>query len=110
VIEYKIIKEIEANPSHTQRSLARKLGVSLGKMNYVLSGLIDKGIIKAGKLASHPESIRWNYLLTPQGIEEKLQITRRYLKKRLEEFDTLKKEIELLQEEVGAGIRSKPGG
>ena len=100
MIEYKVIKELEENPSHTQRSLAQKLNVSLGKMNYVLSGLVEKGIIKAKKLKNHPDKIRWQYLLTPQGVKEKIKITGEYLKKRLKEFEQIQNEIEELKEEV----------
>lgn len=100
MIEYKVIKELEENPSHTQRSLAQKLNVSLGKINYVLSGLVEKGIIKAKKLKNHPDKIRWQYLLTPQGVKEKIKITSDYLKKRLKEFEYIQNEIEELKEEI----------
>jgi EPS-associated MarR family transcriptional regulator len=100
MIEYKVIKELEANPSHTQRTLAHKLDVSLGKINYVLSGLIQKGIIKAKKLKNHPENIRWQYILTPQGVKEKIIITREYLKKRIREFEQIQTEIEELKKDV----------
>lgn len=100
MIEYKVIKELEENPSHTQRSLAQKLNVSLGKMNYVLSGLIEKGIIKAKKLKNHPDKIRWQYLLTPQGVKEKIKITHDYLIKRMKEFEKIQNEIKELKEEV----------
>ena len=100
MIEYKIIKELESNPSHTQRSLAEKLDVSLGKINYVLSGLVEKGVIKAKKLKNHPQNIRWQYLLTAQGVKEKLKITRTYLRRRLRDFEQIQREITLLQREV----------
>ena len=100
MIEYKVIKELEENPSHTQRSLAQKMNVSLGKMNYVLSGLVEKGIIKAKKLKNNPDKIRWQYLLTPQGVKEKIKITSEYLKKRLHEFEQIQDEIEELKKEV----------
>jgi len=100
MFEYKVIKEIENNPSHTQRTLADKLGVSLGKVNYVLSGLIEKGLIRAKKLKNEPENIRWNYLLTRKGLQEKVELTRNYLKRREEEFEVLRLEIEVLKKEV----------
>ena len=101
MIEYKVIKEIEQNPAHTQRSLAQKLDISLGKANYVLAGLIQKGIIKAKRLKKEPEKIRWRYILTPKGMKEKATLTRNYLNKRLHEFDAMQKEIEELRLEVG---------
>ncbi|MBN1604452.1 MAG: MarR family EPS-associated transcriptional regulator [Chitinispirillaceae bacterium] len=100
MFEYKVIKEIESNPSHTQRTLADKLGVSLGKVNYVLTGLIEKGLIRAKKLKNEPENIRWNYLLTREGLQEKVELTRNYLKRREEEFEVLRQEIEVLKKEV----------
>jgi EPS-associated MarR family transcriptional regulator len=98
--EYKVLKEIEINPSHTQRSLAEKLNVSLGKINFIISGLVEKGIIKAKKLKNNPDKIRWQYILTPKGIKEKIRITREYLNKRTEEYENIKKELEELKEEV----------
>jgi len=100
MIEYKILRELEKNPDSTQRTLAGKLDVSLGKINYVLTGLIKKGIIKAQKLKNDPQNIRWNYLLTPQGIQEKVQITKNYLENRLNEFDKIQREIDELKREM----------
>ncbi|MBN1308640.1 MAG: MarR family EPS-associated transcriptional regulator [Chitinispirillaceae bacterium] len=105
MIEYKVLKEIESNPRHTQRTLAGNLGVSLGKMNYILGGLIEKGIVKAKRLRDQPGSIRWNYLLTPEGIQEKIRITRNYLARRQAEFTALKNEIAELEREVRAEKR-----
>ena len=100
MIEYKLLKEIEQNPSSTQRRLAEKLGVSLGKINYVLAGLMSKGIIKAQKLKNDPRNIRWSYLLTSKGIHEKIKTTQSYLQKRLLEYDALENEISELRKEV----------
>jgi len=100
MIEYKIIREIEQNPMHTQRTLAEKLDISLGKANYVLAGLIEKGIVKVKKLKNHPGQIRWQYVLTPAGMKEKITITKQYLEKRLTEFDELQQEIVLLKKQV----------
>jgi len=100
MIEYKVIKELEENPSHTQRSLAQKLNVSLGKVNYILSGIVEKGIIRAKRLKNSPDKIRWQYLLTPQGMKEKIKITHEYLTRRVKEFEQIQKEIEELKKEV----------
>jgi len=100
MIEYKVIREIEINPSHTQRSLAEKLDISLGKVNYVLAGLIEKGLVKAKKLKNNPEKIRWQYILTPEGMKEKVEITKKYLRRRLLDFEELQKEISFLKGEV----------
>jgi EPS-associated MarR family transcriptional regulator len=102
VIEYKVIREIELNPMHTQRSLAEKLDISLGKVNYVLAGLIEKGIIKTNKLKNNPDKIRWQYILTPAGVKEKIKITQQYLRRRLQEYGEIRKEIAQLEQEVSA--------
>jgi EPS-associated MarR family transcriptional regulator len=100
MIEYHVLREIQNNTKITQRSLAESLDISLGKANYVLSGLIDKGIIKAKKLKNNPDKIRWQYILTPQGVKDKVQITKDYLKRRLTEYEQIQKEIEALRLEV----------
>jgi EPS-associated MarR family transcriptional regulator len=104
MIEYKLIRELQENPAHTQRTLAEKLNVSLGKINYVLAGLVEKGYIKARKLKNHPERIRWQYILTAEGLREKVRITQRYLRNRISEFDEIQKEIEELKKEVEASV------
>jgi MarR family transcriptional regulator, temperature-dependent positive regulator of motility len=111
MIEYHVLKEITNNPAHTQRSLAKSLDISLGKANYVLTGLIDKGIVKAKKLKNNPDKIRWQYILTPRGIGEKVRITRDYLQRRLDEYEQIQKEIAVLKVEVDkeASALSSPG-
>jgi EPS-associated MarR family transcriptional regulator len=100
MIEYRVIRELESNPSHTQRSLAEKLDISLGKANYVLGGLIEKGIVKAKKLKNNPENIRWQYILTPAGVKEKINITQQYLQRRIKEFEEIQQEIIMLKKDV----------
>jgi EPS-associated MarR family transcriptional regulator len=100
MIEYKLIRELEKNPSHTQRTLADKLDISLGKVNYVLAGFMEKGFIKAKKLKNNPDKIRWQYLLTPAGIKNKIKISRDYLYERLEEFSRIQQEIAELKQEI----------
>lgn len=104
MIEYKVLKEIESNPQHTQRSLAGSLGISLGKMNYILGGLIEKGVVKVKRLKNEPGSIRWHYLLTTEGIQEKIRITRSYLARRREEFVALRQEIAELEREMSRDV------
>ena len=100
MIEYKLIRELDKNPYHTQRTLASTLDISLGKANYVLAGLIQKGIIKVKKLKNHPDNIRWKYILTPKGIREKIRITQNYLHTRIEEFDRIRREIQEIKSEI----------
>ena len=97
---YQLIKILEANPRTSQRELARGMDISLGKVNYCLKGLMKKGIIKAQRFKNSDNKATYAYLLTPRGIEAKSRITARYLKRRLEEYDKLRQEIQMLQEEV----------
>jgi EPS-associated MarR family transcriptional regulator len=100
MIEYKVMREIEQNPMHTQRTLAETLDISLGKANYVLAGLVEKGVVKVKKLKNHPDKIRWQYVLTPAGVKEKLKKTREYLRGRLKEYEDLQAEIAQLKREL----------
>ncbi|GAU07635.1 MarR family EPS-associated transcriptional regulator [Desulfoplanes formicivorans] len=97
---YKIYKILEANPEISQRELARKLDVSLGKANYCLKGLVEKGLIKVSRFSNAKNKLVYLYLLTPKGIEHKAKVTLRYLKRRMQEYDELKEEIARLREEV----------
>ena len=93
-----VIKEIEANPKATQREVSKKLGISLGKTNYLLRELIQKGIIKGESFSSNPGKVKKiSYLLTPKGFEEKLRLTYHFLKKKESEYNILKEEWEKSQ-------------
>ena len=105
-IHLKVLRCIEENPEITQRALARELGVSLGKVNYCLKALIGRGWVKARNFKNSNKKAAYAYLLTPAGIERKAQITARYLKKKVQEYEALKREIAQLQSEV---TTSKPG-
>ena len=99
-ITYRLIKAIEANPEASQRELAREMGISLGKLNYCLKGLTEKGLIKMQNFRNSQNKLAYVYLLTPKGIEAKARITARYLKRRMAEYEALKAEIEQLQAEM----------
>jgi EPS-associated MarR family transcriptional regulator len=88
-----IIKEVEANPSLTQRAVSSKLGISLGKINYLLKNLIQKGIIKVESFSTHPGKLKKiSYLVTPKGFEEKMRLVYYFLKKKEAEYKLLKEE------------------
>lgn len=97
---YKILKELETHPEISQRELAAELGISLGKVNYCLQALIEKGLIKAKNFKNSQNKAAYIYLLTPKGIEEKASITLSFLKYKMAEYQTLKKEISRLQREA----------
>lgn len=97
---YRLLKYLEANPDASQRALARELGVSLGKINYCIRALLDRGWIKVMNVKNSDNKLAYKYLLTPSGIEQKARITVRFLRKRLDEYEALEKEIFRLREEV----------
>ena len=96
----KVLRHIEANPEITQRELAQELGVSLGKVNYCLKALIQKGWVKANNFKNNKNKAAYAYLLTPKGIEQKAQITAKYLRNKIKEYEALKHEIEKLRNEL----------
>lgn len=97
---YKILKLIEADSEISQRELAKALGISLGKTNYCLKALIDKGLLKVSNFKNSKNKLAYMYLLTPRGIEEKSAITIRFLKSKIAEYEGLRTEIKLLMQEA----------
>lgn len=97
---YKILKLVEAKPDISQRELASQLGISLGKVNFCLKALIEKGLLKATNFRNSKNKLAYMYLLTPSGIEEKASITLRFLKYKMQEYEVLRMEIEELHHEV----------
>ncbi|AFJ01913.1 Transcriptional regulator, MarR family [Methylophaga frappieri] len=96
---YRIIKSIEQNPEISQRELAEKLGISLGKANYCIKALIEKGIVKASNFRNSKNKLAYLYKLTPKGIEAKAAITAKFLKIKMREYEQLEIEIEELRKE-----------
>lgn len=96
----RILKIIEAESNISQRQLAERLGVSLGKANYLLKALLDKGYIKAGNFLRAENKLKYAYLLTPEGISAKLQLTRNYLSRKEQEYIAMKAEIERMRNEL----------
>ncbi|MBT8063021.1 MAG: MarR family EPS-associated transcriptional regulator [Xanthomonadales bacterium] len=96
----KLLRYLEAHPQVSQRELAEHLGVSLGKANYCLKALIDKGMVKARNFKNSDNKRSYLYLLTPKGIERKASITVSFLQRKMEEYEHLKHEIAQLQQEV----------
>jgi EPS-associated MarR family transcriptional regulator len=99
-VRYKLLKLISERPDLSQRELAEELGVSLGKLNYCLRALMEKGLVKARNFKNSRKKLAYAYLLTPSGIEEKLNVTRTFLGRKVAEYEQLVKEIEALTAEV----------
>lgn len=97
---YKIVKLIEDNPEVSQRELAKKLGISLGKANYCLNALIEKGALKASNFRNSKNKKAYVYKLTPLGIEEKAAVTMRFLKRKMQEYEAIKTELEQLHSDI----------
>ena len=96
-VRFRVLRLLHDNPELSQRELAAAVGISNGSAHYLLSALLDKGLIKLGNFTSAPDKRRYAYILTPSGIAEKTAITRRFLERMIEEYDSLKTEIEALQ-------------
>ena len=110
-LHYRIIKLIEQNPEISQRQLAKAMGVSLGKANYCIKAVLEKGLIKARNFKNSQNKLAYAYFLTPKGIDEKARITARFLNRKLEEYETLKQEIEELRSEVSlSDTRNRDAG
>lgn len=101
---YKILKILEANPEISQRDLARELGISLGKVNFCLKALIEKGLIKVTNFRNNQNKLAYIYLLTPRGIEEKSSITLRFLREKMKDYAVLQKEIDVLMLETKVNL------
>ncbi len=91
---FEILRKIQKKPESSQRQLAKELGFSLGKLNYCLRALQEKGHIKIKSFRKNPKKINYLYILTPQGLTEKTQLTLNFMKRKMKEYDELKKEIE----------------
>ena len=88
-----VLRKIKNNPETTQRQLAKDLGFSLGKLNYCLKALINKGLVKIENFKKNPKKINYIYVLTPKGISQKTKLTLNFMKRKMKEFDELKKEL-----------------
>ncbi len=99
-MHFRVLRLLQKNPEISQRELARAVGVSVGGMHYVLSSLVEKGIVKLGNFTAAEDKRRYAYILTPKGIAAKAAITRSFLDRKLEEYEALKAEINDLTFEI----------
>ena len=96
-VHLRLLSLIEEHPEFSQRRLAEAMGVSLGKAHYLLKALFDKGLVKAGRFSRSPSKLKFVYALTPAGVKHRLQLTRRFLHLKEQEYVSLKAEIEQLR-------------
>ena len=88
-----LLRKIKKKPKSSQRELADELGFSLGKLNYCLKALKTKGLIKIRNFTTNPKKINYIYVLTPKGIVEKTKLTINFMKRKIKEYDELRKEL-----------------
>jgi EPS-associated MarR family transcriptional regulator len=91
---FELLRKIQKNPNYSQRELAGELGISLGKLNYCLKALKEKGLIKINNFTKNPNKLNYIYVLTPKGIAEKANLTINFMKRKMQEYEDLKKELE----------------
>ena len=99
---FRVLRILEENPDLTQRELAGQVGMSLGGLNYCMKALIEKGYVKIENFHNSKNKFKYVYVLTPSGIAQKIGLTGRFLHRKLEEYEALKKEIELLRSDATA--------
>ena len=97
---FRLMRILEATPDVSQREMAKALGVSFGGINYCLNALIDKGLVKIHNFSQNQNKFGYVYLLTPRGIAEKASLTSKFLKRKMDEYEALKVEIETLKSEI----------
>tara|TARA_Y100001970_G_C13550310_1_gene516525 strand:- start:191 stop:487 length:297 start_codon:yes stop_codon:yes gene_type:complete len=90
---FNVLRKIQNKPNATQRELAEELGFSLGKLNYCLRALQKKGLVKIENFKKNPNKLNYFYILTPKGISEKTKLTLNFMKRKMKEYDELKKEL-----------------
>ena len=94
------LKLLQDSPGMTQRSLAKEVGINVSSINFCLKALVEKGWVKMGNFSKNPDKLSYAYLLTPTGVAEKAVLTRRFLQRKMVEYEKLREEIEALQLEA----------
>ena len=92
---FKVLRSIQKHPNSSQRKLAKELGFSLGKLNYCIKALQEKGLVKIQNFKKNPKKFNYLYVVTPKGIAEKARLTINFMKRKMREYDELKKELDL---------------
>jgi len=107
-LDYAVLRQLTQDPAASQRTLAKRFGVSVGKMNYCLRSLVAKGWVKANNFRRSDNKMAYAYILTPAGIEEKARLTRSFLNTKVAEYQQLQQEIESLRSEVEQSTPTPP--
>lgn len=99
-VRFRLLRLLSENPEMSQRELARAVGISNGGVHYVINALVDKGFLKLSNFTSAEDKRRYAYLLTPKGVEEKVRLTRRFVLRKMAEYEALRAEIEEMQADL----------
>ena len=97
---FRVLRILNEQPDITQRELAEKLGVSVSGFNYCLKALVQKGLVKIQNFSNSNNKLGYVYLLTPEGVTEKAALTTRFLQRKMREYESLKKEIHLMKNDI----------
>ena len=99
-IRYRLLKILSKDPNITQREMAKRMGISLGKVNYCISELAKKGFIKVSRFKGSRNKIQYIYILTPRGLEEKARVTLSFLRRKISEYEEIRRQIRDIALEV----------
>ena len=99
-LQFHLLRRLAEDPLQSQRELARQLGVSVGRVNFCLQALVERGLVKAGNFYRSDAKRGYAYLLTPEGLREKALVGRQFLQRKMAEYDALTAEIEQLRAEL----------
>ena len=97
---FKLLREVANGDNPSQRKLSGKLGLSLGKVNFIVNSLFKKGLIKAEHFKNSNNKLAYMYILTPNGINQKIELTQRFLRNKMDEYEALKEEIEVIKKDI----------
>ena len=107
-VRFRLLRLLQDNPEMSQRELAISVGMSVGGLHYVLNALMDKGWVKLGNFTASSDKRRYAYVLTPKGLVAKAQLTKRFLQRKIAEYEALKSEIAALQDEMAPPVPDGP--
>ncbi|AKZ65079.1 MarR family transcriptional regulator [Herbaspirillum hiltneri N3] len=107
-LQFQVLRRLQEEPDLSQRTLAKEMDISLGSINFCFQALMEKGWVKMQNFSQSGHKLGYAYLLTPSGIAEKSLLTARFLKRKMEEYEQLRKEIEALQAELPDESQSSP--